>query len=63
MAFQIGVVLFLVTVTWYVYGIVTQRTKRSKGPPSVPYYLPFGLDNVWELIQVSLLNAPLTRPW
>jgi len=50
---QIGALFILLAFTCLVYNLATaSRKKKGMGPPSVPYYLPFGLDNMWELNQV-----------
>lgn len=55
--YNVGTSLLLLAVTWVLYRVNARfRQKKGSGPPKVPYYLPFGLDNMWELSHVLLVR-------
>lgn len=51
--YHVGIWLITVACSWWIYHVGAVRHKKHRGPPRVPYYLPFGLDNMWELTQYS----------
>ena len=35
--------------------------RNAKSPPMVPYYIPFGLDTIWEVIKVRISGYRCNR--
>jgi hypothetical protein len=50
--FLIAAVLFLLPVVKFIFSPLRSQSRAKNDAPTLPYFLPFGFDTLWEGIKV-----------